>query len=90
MLLPSHHNHLTSLLLVGSIFTSSLFGTVSYSTFRWWDGGFDYSDKVRLSCRREPLNLHHGRLSEVSSVTVGVIEAGQFFPDEPLVNTPCM
>ncbi|KAG9226738.1 hypothetical protein CCMSSC00406_0008438 [Pleurotus cornucopiae] len=28
------------------------------------------------------------RLSEVSSVTVGVIEAGQFFPDEPLVNTP--
>ncbi|KAF4588788.1 hypothetical protein EYR40_010343 [Pleurotus pulmonarius] len=30
------------------------------------------------------------RLSEVSSVTVGVIEAGQFFPDEPLVNTPLL
>ncbi|KAG9217865.1 hypothetical protein PLEOSDRAFT_1108467 [Pleurotus ostreatus PC15] len=30
------------------------------------------------------------RLSEASSVTVGVIEAGQFFPDEPLVNTPLL
>jgi hypothetical protein len=50
---------------------------------------------ARYVCLQHALSKIHlcffiinGRLSEDPKVSVGVIEAGQYLPDDPLVNTP--